>query len=70
MAAMNQDQFEQAYDLIAQAIDRSGPDRERLFLARLALALASQASDLDALREALRIAEQDLERTGAGTQGS
>lgn len=67
MASMNQDQFEQAYDLIAQAIDRSGPERERVFLARLALALASQASDLDALREALRIAEQDGERTGAGT---
>jgi len=70
MAAMNQDQFEQACDLIAQAIDRSGPDRERLFLARLALALANQASNLDQPREALRIAEQDRERTGAGTQGS
>lgn len=67
MASMNQDQFEQAYDLIAQAIDRSGPERERVFLARLALALASQASDLDALREALRIAEQDGEQTEAGT---
>lgn len=67
MASMNQDQFEQAYDLIAQAIDRSGPEQERLFLARLALALASQVSDLDPLREALRIAEQDGEQTEAGT---
>ena len=70
MASMYQNQFEQAYDLIAQAIDRCGPERERLFLARLALALASQASDLDALREALRIAELDGEPTEVGTAGS
>ncbi|MBI1732922.1 MAG: hypothetical protein HYR49_09165 [Gammaproteobacteria bacterium] len=56
------EQFEQAYELIAQAIDRVGPDKERLFLARLALALAHRLPDLDAVRQALAIAKNDVLR--------
>jgi hypothetical protein len=54
------DEFEEAYELIAQALDRVGPEQERLFLARLALALAHQLPGLDALRHALAIAENDV----------
>ncbi len=59
------DQFEQAYDLIAAALDRVGPERERLFLARLALALAHRLPDIKALEQALVIAESDV---NAGSQ--
>ncbi len=55
-------QFEAAFELIARALDRVGPERERLFLARLALALAHRLPDLGSLEQALAIAESDLER--------
>lgn len=60
-AAMNSDEFEQAYDVLARALDRAGPERERLFLARLALALAHRMPDLAVFAEAVAIAESDLE---------
>ncbi len=59
------EQFEQAYDLIAAALDRLGPEHERLFLARLALALAHRLPDIKALEQALVIAESDV---NAGSQ--
>jgi hypothetical protein len=52
--------LEQAYDLIATAIDRAGPARESLFLAKLCLALAAQMTSLDSIIEAIRAAEEDL----------
>ena len=64
------DEFEQAYELIARALDRVGPERERLFLARLALALAHQLPDLNSLRQALEIAGGGLNNEsehGSGT---
>jgi len=53
-------EFEKAYELIARALDRVGAERERLFLARLALALAHQLPDLKALEQAISVAEGDL----------
>lgn len=63
---MNSEQFELAYELLAQALDRAGPDRERLFLARLALALVHRMPDLGVFREAVSVAESDLEGTRQG----
>jgi len=54
--------FEQAYEMIARAMDRVGPERERLFLARLALALAHRLPDLKALEQALEIAAIEFEK--------
>jgi hypothetical protein len=53
-------EFEKAYELIARALDRVGPERERLFLARLALALAHKLPELKALEQAIDVAEGDL----------
>ena len=61
---LSSEQFEAAYELIARALDRVGPERERLFLARLALALAHLLPDLKALEHALAIAETE---TGNGS---
>lgn len=57
---MDSAQFEQAWELIAAAVDRAGPARERLFLARLALALAHRLPDVESLREALATAADGL----------
>jgi hypothetical protein len=57
---MDNTQFEQAWELIATAVNRAGPARERLFLARLALALTHRLPDVEALREALAIAADGL----------
>lgn len=65
--SMTPENFEHAYELLAQALDRAGPDRERLFLARLALALAHRMPDLDVFRQAVAIAESDLDAQGKGS---
>lgn len=56
---MSEAELEQAYDLIAKAIDRVGPASESQFLARLCLALSAQLSSIDLLTEAIHAAEQD-----------
>lgn len=38
-------ELEGFYDVLAQAIDASGPDRETVFLAKLALRLAHELGD-------------------------
>lgn len=48
--------LERAYELIAQALDEVGPDRERLFLAKLALALCHECTDLEQVKAALAAA--------------
>ena len=52
--------LEEAYDLIAAGIDRAGEDKARLFLAKLALALASQADDAGQVRAAIEASLKDL----------
>jgi hypothetical protein len=51
---------EDAYDLIAAAIDRAGNEKSALFLAKLAPALASQLDDPEKLRTAVDASLRDL----------
>jgi hypothetical protein len=52
--------LERVYDLIAAAIDRVGPERESLLLAKLALLLADRLGDYESAAEAVAAAERDL----------
>ena len=52
--------LETAYERLAQAIDDVGPQQEREFLTKLALALANRCGDLQQVTEAIDIAKQDL----------
>lgn len=52
--------LERVYDLIAAAVDRAGPERESLLLAKLALLLAHEIGDYAAVAEAVAAAERDL----------
>jgi hypothetical protein len=58
--ALSEADLEQAYELIAAAIDRAGPAQESLFLAKLCLALGAQMTSIDSIVEAIRAAEEDL----------
>ena len=48
------------YDLLAESIDRSTPQKAPLFLAKLALQLASELKDPVKLRGAVEVALPDL----------
>jgi hypothetical protein len=52
--------LEQVFETLAQAIDDVGAEQERLFLAKLALALSHKLGDLDQIAEAIAIARRDL----------
>ena len=65
-SGLSEADLEQAYDLIAAAIDRAGPARESLFLAKLCLALGAQMTSIESIVEAIRAAEEDLERPAPG----
>jgi hypothetical protein len=54
------EEFERAYEKLAEAIDAAGPEREALFLTRLALMLAHEAGDLALFEKALSTALDDL----------
>lgn len=56
---LSQAELEEAYDLIAEAIDKAGPKNESLFLAKLCLALANGARDVAAVRRAIDIASDE-----------
>ena len=60
MTAMPSDDFEAAYETLAMAIDSAGPEREALFLTRLALVLGHELGDIAAFRSAMRTALEDL----------
>jgi hypothetical protein len=53
--------LEQVYERIAEALDDIGAERERLFLAKLALTLSHQLGDLDRIEAAIEIAKRDLD---------
>ena len=53
--------LEDVYDGIAAAIDRAGPERETLFLAKLALVLSHYLGDRARVMEAVDIAGCDLD---------
>lgn len=52
--------LEDFYDLLAESIDRAGAEKSSLFLAKLALQLASEVKDPARLRHALEVALLDL----------
>ena len=54
-------QLERAYDLVAAAIDDVPAERERLFLAKLCLALAHACGDMGKVRDAITAARRDME---------
>jgi hypothetical protein len=56
------------YRACALAIDAAGPERDRLFLARLALLLMEALGDAGRCREALAAASLVLEEDARGTQ--
>ena len=56
MTAMPPEDFEAAYEALAMAIASAGPEREALFLTRLALVLANELGDITAFRNAIRTA--------------
>jgi hypothetical protein len=53
-------ELEQIYDLIAEGIDKAGPDKMALFLAKLSLALANLLGDGKAVADAVLAAGRDL----------
>ncbi len=53
--------LERIYDAMADALDRVGEDREPVFLAKLALALAALSGDERAVLDAIAVAERDLD---------
>jgi hypothetical protein len=53
--------LEKVYDLLAEAIDAAGPDREALFLSKLCITLAHNIEDVSIIEEAIEIARMDLE---------
>jgi hypothetical protein len=55
------DDLEKVYEIIAAAIDEVGVEKESLFLAKLVITLAHQASDIEVLKNAVTIAMTDLE---------
>ena len=56
MTAMPSEDFEAAYESLAMAIDSAGPEREALFLTRLALVLGHELGDIAVFRNAIRTA--------------
>ena len=61
MSAMPFEDFEAAYETLAQAIDSAGAEREALFLARLALVLGHELGDITAFRKAIKTALEGLD---------
>lgn len=53
-------EFEQAYDLIAEAIDQHPEDNHSVFLGKLCLALTKQLGSLEQLQHAIEMAHKDL----------
>ena len=56
MTTMPAADFETAYETLATAIDTAGPEREALFLTRLALVLAHELGDIAVFQNAVRTA--------------
>ncbi|XIA62485.1 hypothetical protein ACFIOY_23385 [Bradyrhizobium sp. TZ2] len=61
MSAMPFEDFENAYESLAMAIDSAGPDREALFPTRLALVLGHELGDVTAFRKAIKTALEGLD---------
>ena len=55
-------ELEQAFERIAEAVDRVGKEQEAEFLAKLCLALATQLPSIDPIAAAIMSAEEDLKK--------
>jgi hypothetical protein len=53
--------FETAYETLATAIDTAEPEREALFLTRLALVLGHELGDIAVFQNAIKTALDGLE---------
>jgi hypothetical protein len=53
--------FETAYETLATAIDTARPEREALFLTRLALVLGHELGDIAVFQNAIKTALDGLE---------
>ena len=62
MSAMSFEDFEIAYETLATAIDQAGPEREALFLTRLALVLGHELGDITAFRNGIKTALEGLDQ--------
>ncbi len=60
MNTLTTDELEQAYDLIAGAIDEVDSEKESLFLGKLCLILTHRLDSVSLLEEAIEKARQDL----------
>ena len=65
MSPMPFDDFETAYETLATAIDQAGPEREALFLTRLALVLGHELGDITAFGNAIKTALDGLDQDPA-----
>ena len=61
MANLKPEELERIYDLMAEAIDAAGPDKEALFLSRLCLVLANELGNEKQVRDCITNASEDLE---------
>jgi hypothetical protein len=61
MSPMPFEDLEAAYETLAVAIDSASPEREALFLTRLALVLGHELGDIKAFRSAVQTALEGLE---------
>ena len=61
MSTMPPGDFEIAYETLATAIDSAGPEREALYLTRLALVLAHEVGDIAVFRKVVKAALEGLE---------
>lgn len=64
MPTMSFDDLEQAFEALAEAIDRAGPHNEAVFLAKLALTLGHQLGSVKPFKAAIEMALQDLPARG------
>ncbi|WP_222440506.1 hypothetical protein [Siccirubricoccus deserti] len=58
---MDANDIEALWAALAEAVDQAGPEREALFLAKLALLLGREVGDLDRVRALLAVALRDLD---------
>ncbi len=63
------DRLEMAYDALADAIDRVGPEQEALFFAKLALTLAHRLDNASEVIACIEIALRDLDAGGQRSDG-
>jgi Protein of unknown function (DUF2783) len=59
-SAMPFEQFEQAYEALAEAIDQAGEKNEAVFLTKLILVMAHQNGNIDVFRTAIAMALHDV----------